>query len=317
MNVTLQLILNGLLLLSFPEATGNAVAVFPRDHMHEFTVLMLAGSVEAEGNSDCEGIIVSADSAGVLGSIEGELSLEYPADDIDVLGWTRNARGPLPKSEQEIEDLFWLPSLSSMVGARSDLRRGCEAAGGSCPGAKARLFLDRGDVAVCHLVHDPAVADTIQLYELPTGWPQALADTIVVKDELQLDEGESLVLKIEEHRCKLIPDDENNLLLVLSNAPLQEAVGSLTTHFTMLHQFHDNPLHRASRTRPDPLGNFPWKGSSLGACEASLITAQDLLDAAVSQPQMSNRRSLPQEERMSLFRRRVHSPTECGTASQP
>lgn len=293
---TLELIFSGLLLLSLPEGDrDNAVVLFPEDTAHSLNLAFLEGTT-------CTDLASDQGSRNVHLEIQGNLSIDYP-DGERKLRWIRDPVGRVPESPKEAAYLSWVPSISTMVPGTSRLLGDCDDPSDTCSGAKARFFVDRGMISSCHLVHNPAKTGRVQLYRLEVnGLSRALADTIVVTEKVALAEGDSLILTMSGRRCKLAPGEgKQRVVLLVSNAPTDQ--GHSLSHFRLLHRFHDELNQRMSQSIPRPAGNLPLAKGKLGACEDAIVEAQRAINY--------------QRGLRGLKVLIVHSPSECGTATQP
>jgi len=117
----------------------------------------------------------------------------------------------LPNEQSEIADWSWLPSLGDLTGGQEPHPSCFAGDPGQCP-VEARFLIASGVLSACHLVHDVVVrvgdprvsflpnsgetcehlarrstmvgAERVQLFHLPDGSNQALADAVVMEQRI-------------------------------------------------------------------------------------------------------------------------------------
>jgi hypothetical protein len=280
MTTTIEVFFAGLMLLSQPEGDEKVVVAFPRDDEHEVKLILLKGKAE------CNGVTIEADGTHGVVFPNGDDSLfelDY-ADGEPRLYWVTGAIGRVPTDKTK-DYLAWLPSLSPMVLGDSRLRGDCRDVSASCSNARSRFFIERGRIATCHFAHDDSGPAQLQLYEFPQGVTRAIADVFSVKEEF---EGDSIALTRGRETCTLSPES-GMIRLFVAHASADDH----ESHFPRLHRLQRHFYQRLDHSAPKKAGLEDRMHED--PCEEAVEMAQDVLNG----------------------RRWVHSPTECGAATQP
>lgn len=308
MTTSIELIFSGLLILSLPDGDGKAVVALPDDDEHQLNVVLLKGAITCGGETKTAPILLDRAFLGL--EPHEVLEVDYlktpgapedgDSEDTYRLYWVSGAIEDVPKSKEQARYLAWVPSLSPMVLGDSRLRAPCREGGGDCSAAKARLFLDRGRLSSCHLVHDPADDYKVKMFKLPGGVRRALADAVALNHEFD----GSARLMVGEGACELKADNDSNIQILFDHSPMGPP--SSHSHFRRLYGLQRNLFQRMDRTQPEPDGvsQKPVDPAFL-ACEDAVWHARNLLAHVF--------------EKISADLRphQIHSPTECGTATQP
>lgn len=282
---TIEVIFAGLMLLSQPEGDGKAVVAFPKDDEHELKLILLKGKAE------CNGVTIEADgSTGVVfpAGDDSLLELDYPGG-VPYLYWVTGAIGKVPRDKTK-DYLAWLPSLSPMVMGDSRLRGRCREESAPCPAARARFFVDRGRIATCHFVHEDTISKRLQLYDLPYGETRAVADAFSVTERFK---GDQIGLMRGEDMCILRPKNRE-IKLFIGHAPPQVISPAHESHFPRLHRLQRRFYQRLDRSKPEK-ANVEGRMHEEDSCEEAL----ELAEVIFGPPPL------------------IHSPTECGGATQP
>lgn len=284
---TIEVIFTGLMLLSQPEGDGKAVVAFPKDDEHTLKIILLRGSAECNGEKIGPGRVFPPGDDSVL-------EFDYPDGD-GHLYWVTGAIGTVPTkgtkgTKGTKEYLAWLPSLSPMVMGDSRLRGRCREECAPCPAARARFFLDRGRIATCHFVHKDKEPQALQLYDLPYGEARAVADAFSVTETFK---GDRIELMRGEETCILWPKS-GKIELFVGHAPPHVRSPAHESHFPRLHRLQRRFYQRLDRSKPEK-ANLEGRMHGKHPCEEALELAREIFGP------------LPL----------IHSPTECGGATQP